>query len=374
MQRSTPRPPRSVASRLSGLLSPSRRGSLRRLVTRPPQTPALLVLSVVVLGVGLGSAVTPWVPLTALVPAILLGALVLRLSRMLGLCVVGVAAVLLAVLARADDARPVTPSVVVVIAITAGMALVFARGRDQLGLTGYLGEAMLVELRDRLLAQGALPDLPPGWHVEGLLHPAHGDAFSGDVLLSSFSADRARLEVALVDVSGKGQDAGSRGLLLSGAFGGLLGSLPPREFLAAANRYVLRQDWSEGFATAVHLAVDLTTGEVSVSSAGHPPAVHAHATRTAELLDAAAGPLLGVVADADFPAVTTTLEPGDALLVYSDGVVEQRDVDLGDGIGSLVRRLLALAPDQRPGALPGLVADGADGETDDRTALMLWRD
>ena len=374
MQRSTPRPPRDVAPRRRGPLSAARRASWRRLIARPPQTPALLVLSVLVLGVGLGSAFTRWVPLTALVPAILVGAFVLRMSRMLTLCLVAVPAMVVSILARVDDPRPVSPSVLVVIAITGGMALVFARGRDQLGLTGYLGEAMLVDLRDRLTAQGDLPELPPGWHVEGLLHPAHGDAFSGDVLLSSTSPDRARFEVVLVDVSGKGQDAGSRGLLLSGAFGGLLGSVPPHEFLPAANRYVLRQDWFEGFATAVHLAVDLTSGKVSVSSAGHPPAVHAHSVERAELLDAAHGPLLGVVPDADFPAVTASLEPGDALLVYSDGVVEQRDVDLGEGIGSLVRRLLALTPDQRSGSLPRLVADGADGDADDRTALLLWRD
>lgn len=373
MQRSTPRSPRTVASRLSRVLTGARRESWRRLLTRPPQGPAVLVLSVLVLGVGLASAHTAYVPLTAFIPAVLVGALVLRLSRMLVLCGVTALAVALCTVIRAGD-RPVSPSLVVVLAVTAAMALVFARGREQLGLTGYLGEAMLVELRDRLLSQGDLPQLPPGWHVEGLLRPAHGDAFSGDVLLSSFAAPAGRFEVALVDVSGKGQDAGSRGLLLSGAFGGLLGSLPPHDFLPAANRYVLRQDWFEGFATAVHLAVDLTSGKVSVFSAGHPPAVHAHGGGAAELLDSAAGPLLGVVPDADFPPVTTTLERGDALLVYSDGVVEQRDVDLGEGIGSLCERLLALAPDERSGALPRLVEEGADGDADDRTALLLWRD
>ena len=61
----------------------------------------------------------------------------------------------------------------------------------------------------------------------------------------------------MVDVSGKGEEAGTRALLLSGAFGGLLGALPPAEFLPAANDYLLRQDWDEGFATAVHLSLDL---------------------------------------------------------------------------------------------------------------------
>jgi Stage II sporulation protein E (SpoIIE) len=354
-------------------VDPARRDALRRLVTRPPQAVALVVLSTLVLAVGLGSALTARVPLTAFVPAVLVGALVLRVPRMLVLCAVTALAVAVSAVLRAGD-RPVTPGLALVLAVTAGMALVFARGRDQLGLTGYLGEAMLVELRDRLLAQGDLPPLPPGWHAEALLRPAHGDAFSGDVLLSTLVPGATRFEVALVDVSGKGQDAGSRGLLLSGALGGLLGEVAPHDFLPAANRYVLRQDWHEGFATAVHLAVDLTSGKAVVSSAGHPPAVHVRAGSGADVLDSAAGPLLGVVPGAAFPPLTVTLEPGDALLVYSDGVVEQRDVDLGEGIGSLVRRLRALTPAQRAGALPRLVEEGADGEADDRTALLLWRD
>jgi hypothetical protein len=79
-----------------------------------------------------------------------------------------------------------------------------------------------------------------------------------------------------VDVSGKGIDAGTRSLLLSGALGGLLGSLRPEEFLPAANRYLDRQAWDEGFATAVHLVLDLADGRFSVESAGHPPVAHFH--------------------------------------------------------------------------------------------------
>ncbi|KJK47058.1 hypothetical protein, partial [Saccharothrix sp. ST-888] len=41
------------------------------------------------------------------------------------------------------------------------------------------------------------------------------------------------------------------------------------EFLPAANGYLLRQDWEEGFATAVHLVLDLDTGEYERLSAGH---------------------------------------------------------------------------------------------------------
>ena len=106
------------------------------------------------------------------------------------------------------------------------------------------------------------------------------------------------LEIVLVDVSGKGLDAGVRSLQLSGAFGGLLGAMPRDEFLRAANGYLLAQAWDEGFATAIHVAVDLRTGDFWVSSAGHPPAVQLHAgSGRLELLDTVGSPALGVVPD-----------------------------------------------------------------------------
>ena len=64
------------------------------------------------------------------------------------------------------------------------------------------------------------------------------------VTVATRSDDGSQLEVALVDVSGKGVDAGTRALLLSGAFGGLLGSVTHEEFLPATNRFLLRQQWS----------------------------------------------------------------------------------------------------------------------------------
>ncbi len=103
------------------------------------------------------------------------------------------------------------------------------------------------------------------------------------------------LEVALVDVSGKGIDAGTRALLLSGAFGGLLGVVPVEDFLPAANHYLRRQDWNDDFATVVHVAIDLRTGEFEVRTAGHPPAIQFDAWSGRWLTRDADGPLLGLV-------------------------------------------------------------------------------
>ena len=152
---------------------------------------------------------------------------------------------------------------------------------------------MLVDLRDRLRTQGELPDLPPGWGAELSVLSAYGDSFSGDFVVTSKTGDV--LEIVLVDVSGKGIAAGTRSLLLSGAFGGLLGSMPVDRFLPAANSYLMRQHWDEGFATAAHAYVNLRTGEFSIGSAGHPPAVRFSAgSGRWEVFEGEEGPVLGV--------------------------------------------------------------------------------
>src|ERR1700691_849502 len=160
--------------------------------------------------------------------------------------------------------------IVATIVVTALFADVLARTRQKLGFQGLRGDQMLIELRDRIRAQGRIPALPEGWNCVSVLQAAGGASFGGDFLVSV--CDGKKLELALVDVAGKGIDAGTRALLLSGAFGGLLRSVPPSEFLSAANAYLRRTSPAEGFVTAVHVSVDLVTGEYTVSSAGHPPA------------------------------------------------------------------------------------------------------
>ena len=185
--------------------------------------------------------------------------------------------------------------IVATIVLTAAFADVLARTREKLGVQGLRGDRMLLELRDRIRAQGKLPELGEGWGSSLVLKPAGGSSFGGDFVVSF--CDGKMLEVALVDVSGKGIDAGTRALLLSGAFGGLLGSVPREEFLPACNAYMRRGGTSEGFVTAVHLSLDLATGEYIVASAGHPPAVHYDGAAGRWRLTRARGIVLGVVPD-----------------------------------------------------------------------------
>lgn len=261
----------------------------------------------------------------------------------------------------------VVVSTVVVFAMGA-VVLAASLRRTRLGVAGVAGESMFVDLRDRIQSQGGLPPLPPGWQVESALHSAGGTPFAGDFVVAS--ADRPdRLEVAVVDVSGKGADAGTRALLLSGAFGGLLGALPPGRFLPAANGYLLRQDWAEGFATAIHLSLDLDTGDYQVRAAGHPPAVHRHAGSGRWSVLRTEGPVLGLLDGASFRCVTGRLAPGDAVLLYTDGMVEEprRDIDLG------IDRMLGEAESLLRGSFEGAAARLASslGSPDDDRAMVV---
>ena len=89
-----------------------------------------------------------------------------------------------------------------------------------------------------------------------MIRSAGGTRFAGDFFVVG-DVETGRLDVSVVDVSGKGDRAGTRALLLAGAMGGLVTAVEPGEFLPAANAYLINHPWQDGFATAVHLSLDL---------------------------------------------------------------------------------------------------------------------
>jgi hypothetical protein len=266
--------------------------------------------------------------------------------------------------------------IIATIVITAIYADVLANTRGKLGTRGRRADRMMIELRDRIRVQGNLPDLGDGWGSASILRPAGGSSFGGDFVVSH--SDGKNLEVALVDVSGKGMDAATRALLLSGAFGGVLGSVPPGQFLPACNAYLRRSTSDEGFVTAVHLSVDLATGEYVLSSAGHPPAVHFDANTGLWRVSQARGIVLGVMPDLSVvPTVpeTGTLRRGDAIAMYTDGLVEAPGQDIDEGIGRLLGEAERMVLSGfRPGA-PALVTamQQSVGSNDDCALVLIWR-
>lgn len=246
--------------------------------------------------------------------------------------------------------------------------------RARVGVQGIGGESLLVELRDGLRHRSHLPDLPAPWCSEVCIASAFGHPFSGDFVVAHRSVDGDRLEVVLIDVSGRGLRSASRAVQLSGAVDALLGAVPAADLLAAANDYVLRQGWTEGFATAVHLAVDLVSGEYVVRRAGHPPAALLVPGRGAwRVVDDAAGPALGLLESPDYRGDEGRLRPGDALLLYSDGLVEQPDRPVDEGIARLLDHVVQAATAGLSGVASRLCSDSLGGQNDDRSVVLLWR-
>jgi Stage II sporulation protein E (SpoIIE) len=268
------------------------------------------------------------------------------------------------------------PGIVVTIAATSYFADVLSNTRGKLGTRGLRADRMMIELRDRIRAQGKLPELGDGWGSSVVLRPAGGSSFGGDFVISH--SDGKTLEVALVDVSGKGMDAATRALLLSGAFGGVLGSVPREKFLSAANAYLRRSSDDEGFVTAVHLSIDLASGEYTLYSAGHPPAARFDGNTGQWRTSSARGIVLGVVPDLSaVPDVPDegVLRRGDAIMLYTDGMVEAPGRDIDDGIARLLGEAERLVVAGFRTGAPELVTtmQRTVGSGDDCALVLIWR-
>ncbi|HNV68788.1 MAG TPA: fused response regulator/phosphatase [Candidatus Ozemobacteraceae bacterium] len=147
----------------------------------------------------------------------------------------------------------------------------------------------------------------------------------------------------LVDVSGHGIQAAllafSLGHLLANTGGdSLLTSREgtprqPGEMLAMLNQRFCTEEELGQYFTIAYGVFDAETRTVTISRAGHPPAIHlAAATGTARALREG-GPPIGMVDNIDFPEDRFTVQPGDRLFLYSDGITETAAQDTGVLLG-----------------------------------------
>ncbi len=357
-------------SRWVGAASVSSAGTtiFNRIVPRGTRILTLLVLTTLLIGIVIWRC-PQYAPLVSLLIPMVVSSLMLG-PRQLPWLVLFVLAVLAVVVPSQPE---ITASLAVSVLIIYGLGLVVLLAsfrRTRLGVAGIQGESMFVDLRDRILRQGGIPRLPEDWYVSAELRSAGGTPFAGDFVVASRVGDR--LEVAVVDVSGKGPGAGTRALLLSGAIGGLLSALAPSDFLAAANTYLLRQEWDEGFATAIHLSLHLPTGGFDLRSAGHPPAALRHAGSGRWEVVEPEGPVLGLIGGAVYDAVSGYLRPGDALLLYTDGMVETRHRDISSGIDKMLGQAERLLRGEFEGGAARLI-DALGSANDDRALLLVHR-
>ena len=236
----------------------------RARLPREPRRSACVILVLLSLAIGACSGAFPDdAPLTLLILPMLLGSLILG-PRHLPWFVVFLLGARRAALTRQDEITAAHGRRRRACCSSPGFIILLTSfRRTRLGVAGAQGESMLVDLRDRIQSQGSIPG--PARRAgtpRRALRSAGGYAVRRRLRGHGRPPDTDRLEVVVVDVSGKGEGAGTRALLLAGALRRPARRAAAREFLPAANEFLLRQDWEEGFATAVHLSLDLRTGEL----------------------------------------------------------------------------------------------------------------
>ncbi|MDQ1522861.1 MAG: phosphoserine phosphatase RsbU/P [Pyrinomonadaceae bacterium] len=161
-----------------------------------------------------------------------------------------------------------------------------------------------------------------GYEMQGISFPCY--EIGGDYY-DFIERPDGRMVIALGDVSGKGTSAA---LLMSSLHAAMHAQIPAHKTLgdtiSAVNRYLAETIPMNRFITLFCAELDPATGSLSFLNAGHNPPLIAHAGGSMEQL-AAGGIPLGIVADAVYREGRTQLQPGDALVVYSDGVSETQN-------------------------------------------------
>ncbi|MEU7815653.1 SpoIIE family protein phosphatase [Pseudonocardia sp. NPDC049154] len=223
------------------------------------------------------------------------------------------------------------------IAATAAVALDNARLYQQQRRIAHTLQAALLP--------SVLPDAP-GLRLAARYRPQTDERtdvqVGGDVYDVVATPEPGRWAAVVADVCGKGPDAAALTALIRHTLRAEVAhGLGPVDALRRLNAAMLREARADGrFATVAHarIAVEPAGGAtVTLVGAGHPPAL----VRRADAVELVplSGTLLGIFPDPVLRETTLRLDPGDILVLYTDGVTEARGVDGFYG----VERLTAVA-------------------------------
>lgn len=235
------------------------------------------------------------------------------------------------------------------------------------------GEVMLA--RDIQLS--LLPTVPPEHESVEMRGQMMSSFEIGGDYFDYFTLDDGHAGIAIGDVSGKGVPAAMLMSSIQSVFKNLAlkAGLGPAELNAELNEHLCASAKPDQFATFFYAVYEYSTSTLAFSNAGHCPALlvkDGYADRLGT-----GGMVLGVRPDQRYHEGSVRLEPGDLLLLYTDGVTEQKD-DEGEEYGE--ERLIAflrshenLPLEQLQSALVDDVIAFGNGRQDDDVTTVIVR-
>jgi PAS domain S-box-containing protein len=186
-----------------------------------------------------------------------------------------------------------------------------------------------------MLQRALLPDrLPgrPGIDLAARYVPGSSGVMVGGDWYDVVVLDDKRLGIAIGDVVGRGARAAAiMGQLRHSLRAFALDGAHPAELLGKLNS-ALTDDVTSDMATIFYLEMNEETGDVVYASAGHPPPLLRRASGSVEMLEAPGGIPVGTWPDATYTEATTHLDAGDTLILYTDGLVEEREIPIDEGM------------------------------------------
>jgi PAS domain S-box-containing protein len=233
--------------------------------------------------------------------------------------------------ARSDEMTDADDELVQNVVRRAALALDNARLYEQ-------QREVAVTLQRSLLPR-RLPDVPSLRLASRYLPGADGTEVGGD-FYDAVALPAGRVGLTVGDVMGRGVRAAAvMGQLRASLRGYALENHPPQGVLARVDALVQALEDGE-LVTALYGVLQPATGTLTIASAGHPPPVIVRADGEVAVVELDPGPPLGV-ACRSFGAADLRLEPGDTLLLFTDGLVEDRSLPIYEGIEKLRAGLAA---------------------------------
>jgi hypothetical protein len=238
----------------------------------------------------------------------------------------------------------------------------------------YEQERSAAEILQRSLLPHRLPAFP-GLQAAARYLPAGARNEIGGDWYDLFRLGPDRVGMVMGDVMGRGIPAASvMGQLRNGLRMLAVQGIEPHRALELLNRMLGPDlgDELEPFATVGYGVLDLPSGRLMLASAGHLPPLLRRG-ETTRYLDQRPGPPLGAFPEAAYECTEHQLEPGDALVMYTDGLIERRDRTLAEGMEALLRSVSELSLNGPDTLCDRVLEDLRSRSEEDDTAVLVIR-